>query len=232
MSDAFQGAAACGCWAAAMRIISQTQAPFQTSDNNGNSASSAQKPANSLKLDDMLTLGRNLVQHWEILNACPRSETHLIPLTLRFIADAIGRILELYNAAIENLVLRAREPPRLGASTTSGWTRARPTGASMGDSTGNRGRPLHHNGDSPNPGIFFGNLELVGDEEAAIVSLEALRHSIIQLGIMLQDIEEEHSQHLPEEPSDMEHPLREGDLEELNTKLFRLLGRVHGSDAI
>ncbi|KAK7734287.1 hypothetical protein SLS53_007937 [Cytospora paraplurivora] len=215
-----------------MRIISQTQAPFQTSDKNGNSASSAQKPANSLNLDDMLTLGRNLVQHWETLNACPRSETHLVPVTLRFIADAIGRILELYDAAIEDLESRSRETPRLGAPTTSGWTRARPTGASTGDPTGDRGRPLDRNGDSPNPGVFFGNLELVGDEEAAIVSLEALRHSIIQLGIMLQDIEEEHSQHLPEELSDMEHPLREGDLKELNTKLFRLLGRVDGSDVI
>ncbi|RYP18867.1 hypothetical protein DL765_003655 [Monosporascus sp. GIB2] len=93
----------------------------------------------------------------------------------------------------------------------------------LAGSISEHGRPL---GCNITP-TFVGGLEL-DDEEIAIVGQEALRHSIIRLGAMLQDIGEETRQHGPDELSDVEQPLQDKEVKELIGRLFRLLGRVNG----
>ncbi|RYP74942.1 hypothetical protein DL771_002726 [Monosporascus sp. 5C6A] len=225
-----RGGLTCDCWAATIRIISQSEAPFR------HSSSSAQQPARSMSLSDVLGLGRNLVQHWELLNCCASFEAHLGPPVLRYMADAISRVLALYEMALEGVLgapETAREPrPRRSyrdaAANPPHATFAPKSNPIPAGSMSEHGRPLSCN-ITP---TFVGGLELDDEEEVAIVRQEALRHSIIRLGAMLQDIEEETRQRGPDEPSDVEQPLQDKEVKELIGRLFRLLGRVNGPAGI
>ncbi|KAL7623515.1 hypothetical protein AAE478_007198 [Parahypoxylon ruwenzoriense] len=223
-----RGGWACDCWAATIRIISESEAPFRPS------SSPAQHPARTMPLSEVLSLGRNLVQHWELLNGCASSEVHLGPLVLRFMADAIGRTLTLYEVAIEGVLRRGVPETREPAL----WQ-------SYSDDEVNLPHAAHlsgHNSNPPGPRrsppghniapTLVGGLELDDDEEIAIVAREALKHSVIRLGAMLQDIEEETRQYGPDELSEAEHPLQDKEVKELIGRLFRLLGRVNGQAGI
>lgn len=55
-----------------------------------------------LALDERLVLGELIVNQWELLNGCAHSASHLGhmgPALLRFICDAVGRVLTLYELA-------------------------------------------------------------------------------------------------------------------------------------
>ncbi|KAL1883167.1 hypothetical protein Daus18300_000225 [Diaporthe australafricana] len=233
MSEAPQGGVTCDCWAATMQIIRESKAPFIVTDdddngNNGaNSATTPQIPGNTMPLDNMLALGRRLVQHWELLNGCPSSAAHLAPVTLRFMTDAIGAVLALYDIATDRMQLRVGQ----GASA-SGLSSffSTPGSTVISASEHSFARGTNNN----TPPTYLGSLRLDddGEHEAAIVAQEALRHSVIQLGVMLQDIEEETSQYGPAELSDMEQPLKAQDIKKLITRLFRLLGRLNAPDVI
>lgn len=182
-----------------------------------------------MSLSDVLSLGRNLVQHWEILNGCASSEAHLGPLVFRFMADAIGRVLTLYEIAIEGVLKRGAMETRGSSSWQSYGTDVTnlpyATPASRPDSDLSRhSRSLSRS----SPPTFVGSLELDDEEEIAIVARESLKHSVIRLGAMLQDIEEETRQCGPNELSEVEQPLQDKEVKELIGRLFRLLGRVNG----
>lgn len=86
----------CNCWAATIRIINLSREPYHPS-----SSPSGQPLARNMSLSDVQLLGRNLVQHWEALNGCASSDLHLRPPAVCFMADAISRILGLYDMVVD-----------------------------------------------------------------------------------------------------------------------------------
>ncbi|CAJ2507464.1 Uu.00g086500.m01.CDS01 [Anthostomella pinea] len=201
----------CDCFAATMRVVSQSQPPYLLS-----SPSTQTGAENNMSLSDSLTIGRNLVQHWEHLNGCANSDAHLVPVVFSLVADATGRVLKLYETAVEELLGTARPPA--------------PQASRLGSLPVPRVRSVENMG-SLKPNVapaFTCELEIDDEEEVAIVYQEALRYSVIRLGAVLQDIEEETrllDQHaLPE----FESPLQGRGMKELISRLFCLLGKTHG----
>ncbi|KAI1642749.1 uncharacterized protein F4817DRAFT_352018 [Daldinia loculata] len=198
----------CNCWAATLRVISQSEAPFRPQ-----SPSSLQHLPRSMSLSDVLTFGRNLLQHWELLNGCASSDTHLNPLVFRFIADAISRILTLHELAIEGL--SKRDAPESSVWESSG------AGPDL-NMSGNAMSPIRNTAPT-----FISSLVLDDEEEIAIVGREALIHSLMCLGAVLQDIEEETRQFDQGQFTIVDKPLRDEEIRELIGRLFRLLGKVN-----
>ncbi|KAI0108102.1 hypothetical protein F4814DRAFT_44970 [Daldinia grandis] len=155
----------CNCWAATLRVISESEAPFRPQ------SPSSQRLPRSMPLSDVLTLGRNLLQHWELLNGCASSDTHLNPFVFRFIADAIGCILTLHELAIEGL--SERDAPESSIWQSPG---ARP----RLNMSGNVMSPIRNTAPT-----LISNLELDDKEEITIVGREALIHSLMRLGAVL-----------------------------------------------
>jgi hypothetical protein len=87
-----------------------------------------------------------------------------------------------------------------------------------------RNNSLFNWGNSP---VFVGAVKIEDLQEIAIITQEALRHSIIRLGAMLQDIEEETHPYGPEDLSNVEQPLQCSEVKELIGRLFRLLGKIN-----
>ncbi|KAK2764511.1 hypothetical protein FQN54_009206 [Arachnomyces sp. PD_36] len=212
----------CDCWIATTRIISQLEAPFK------HSLFSTQPLVRTMSLSDMLNLGQNLVQHWEIMNGCPNSEIHLSPPMLRLMTDAIRRVLALYEIAIEGEphASETREPQSHHDTANSPSATLPSVFNSNSIPIGNRAESSRSLSWSATP-TFVGSLKLEEEEEIAIVGQEALRHSIIRLGAMLQDIEEETRQNSPDWLSDAERPLLDKEVKGLIGRLFRLLGKVN-----
>jgi hypothetical protein len=182
----------CECWSETLRIVDLSQNCAQTS-TSVREASTASKPTSLLQ--NTLTMGRNLVQHWGALNGCANAESHLGTQTLRYMADAIGWVLRDHEVAIDDLSRRP-QPHRAA-----------------------EGNP---------PRTFIGRLEL-DPAEAAVVVQEALKHSLIRLAAMLQDIEEETALMGRSEAAD---PLWERNIKNHITQLFRMLGSVNRLDTV
>jgi hypothetical protein len=72
------------------------------------------------------------------------------------------------------------------------------------------------------PRALIGELELESLEQAIVVQ-ESIKHSILRLAAVLQDIEEEAALATR---GQVESPLRDRGVNELNTRLFRLLRTV------
>ncbi|XXH01871.1 hypothetical protein Hte_008233 [Hypoxylon texense] len=83
---------------------------------------------------------------------------------------------------------------------------------------------------APPPRTSVGRLELDA-AEAAIVAQEALKHSLIRLTVMLQDVEEEAAwlgrRADGESARKKKNPLGDRDVKGLITRLFRMLGNVN-----
>ncbi|KAI4859905.1 hypothetical protein F4820DRAFT_133085 [Hypoxylon rubiginosum] len=82
------------------------------------------------------------------------------------------------------------------------------------------------------PRTFVGRVELDAGE-AAIVAQEALKHSLVRLAAMLQDIEEESAwlgRRTDEEATKEKNPLGDREVKGLITRLFRMLGNVNRLD--
>ncbi|PGH01261.1 hypothetical protein GX51_05316 [Blastomyces parvus] len=210
----------CDCWVATIRILNQCESPFKQLP---------QSPT-SMPFNELLALSQNLVQHWEVMNGCTSSEAHINPQLLRFMADAVGRVLTLHDIVVEGMLL-SRQPDDLQR---------------QGRTYGDAGRNCPHATFSLEPNsqacnvadcgdgracqnatlAFVGSLKLDDEEEVSIVFQEALRHSIIRLGAMLQDIEEEIHQFGPDEFSNVERPLQDTEVKGLIGRLFGVLGRI------
>lgn len=119
---------------------------------------------------------------------------------LSSMTDAIGVVLRDHEAAVESLSSRSRRhnmnPPTAQAEKEA------------------VNAVVHR--------ALIGELELEPVERAIVVQ-ESLKHSILRLATVLQDIEEEAALATVGE---IESPLRDRGVNELSTRLFRLLGTV------
>jgi len=167
-------------------------------------------------LSDTLTVGRNLVQHWETLNGCASSGSHIGPQTLHYMAESISWVLRDYKTAVDAVSQSASETQTPARQSVSMPTPASNSTPSLWDNE----RAAEWN----IPRAFVGNLEL-DPAEAILIAQEALSHSIARLSVMLQDIEEEAA--LQHQQPNADYLLREKDLKDLVTRLFRLLRRVN-----
>ncbi|KAI0536901.1 hypothetical protein GGR58DRAFT_373620 [Xylaria digitata] len=110
--------------------------------------------------------------------------------------DAIGLILRGHEIAVDLITRRC--PERLLQSP-------------------------HNHDQSNKPKVSIGELELTALERTIVIQ-ESLKHSIIRLVVMLQDIEEEAALISRDQAV---FPLHDGAVKELITRLFRLLGIVN-----
>ncbi|KAI0404770.1 hypothetical protein F4802DRAFT_566271 [Xylaria palmicola] len=199
----------CDCEAETRRIVghvSQTSSSLATLAL-GRASPSALKPtglqASPSPLADTLKTAHVLVQHWGNVNGCPRAGSHMDASMLCTMTDAIGAVMRGHEEAVERSIPLQR---RRRLITTTG---------------------PEHNDDAPvtvvMPAAAIGELELEPVEQV-IVAQEALKHSILRLAAMLQDIQEETA--LIRSEQQVGSSLCGKGVNELSTRLFRLLGVV------
>lgn len=170
-------------------------------------------------LSGILNTGYKLAQHWEMLNGCANSVSHMGPQTLHYMIESISWVLRDYER-VANVISRStgeaqtvtRQPGSLSTqasnSTSSHWNNERAAEWSI-------------------PTVLIGNLELE-PAEAILVAQEAFSHSIARLTLMLQDIEEEAA--LQRQQPNADYSLQEKDLKDLVMRMFRLLRRITGAE--
>ncbi|KAI1306835.1 hypothetical protein F5Y03DRAFT_128937 [Xylaria venustula] len=183
----------CDCEFATQRIIDGI-----TQNSSGGSSSAPSPPTRHSSLSDVLKTAHALVQHWEDMNGCPNAAAHMDPLTLCSITDAISIILCHHEVAVRSI------------------SRGRRHDVSDDVSPGSQGFVTRV------PVASIGELELEPLEQT-IVGQEAVKHSILRLATVLQDIEEEAAWVTENQ---IESALRDRGVEELTTRLFRLLRTV------
>ncbi|KAH6646239.1 hypothetical protein BKA67DRAFT_97073 [Truncatella angustata] len=163
----------------------------------------------SISIDCALLLGHRLTLQWERINGCFNVEEHLDPGALLTVANAIERVLKLYEVGLES---------------TKSHRQSRATSPSDNASPSSRGNyPSSSRFQVTAVPTSLGELEL-DDEEARIVAQEALRYMISRLGEMLKDIEEEDRQ-VRMDPSGSQVDLL-GEVKRARELMLRLLGRV------
>ncbi|KAI0808762.1 hypothetical protein GGR55DRAFT_183907 [Xylaria sp. FL0064] len=199
----------CDCDAETRRIIGHvsqisstlaTSAPGQASPSTSKSTG-LQSPL--FPLANRLETAHVLVQHWGNVNGCPRAGSHMGAPMLCTMIDAISAVMHGHEDVVDGLISWQR---RRRVITTTGPGR---------------------NDDAPvtvvMPTVAIGELELEPVEQVIVVQ-EALKHSILRLAAMLQDIQEEAA--LIGSERQVGSPLCGKGLNELSTRLFRLLGVV------
>ncbi|KAI0556193.1 hypothetical protein F4679DRAFT_23006 [Xylaria curta] len=157
----------------------------------------AATPGSSAFLSATLTIACDLVQHWGAINGCPNVDSHISTHTLCTMTDAVGLVLRGHELAIE-----AANKSKSSSQNHESATRAAATGYQA----------------------TIGRLELE-PSEAAIVAREALKHSIVRLAAMLQDIAEEAAL-MAQRNSQIAHPLKDRDVRGLTNRLFVTLASV------
>jgi hypothetical protein len=189
----------CDCWTQLVRVINQIEAPFAPESgiegrtHHQESSRYQQRQqilTHNIPLDERLVLGEALVNQWELLNGCTWSTSHLCPTLMRFVCDAVERMLTLYELFL--------------SSSSSHFTAREdtPSGSDVRASVG--------------------VLELDEEDDIRAVMHAALSWSVVRLGAVLQDVEEE-SQAFGAAG------LRESGYErvkELTGRTLRLLGQV------
>ncbi|KAJ5824537.1 Transcription factor [Penicillium robsamsonii] len=154
-----------------------------------------------IPLDEVLSLGTALVEHWELLHGCTVTDTHLDTSMLRAMMEAAVKTLTLYEAAVESIL--------------GGWGKESDGGGidhsppSNGDTV--ETKPTVVVTEVP---VYFGAMEL-DRQEKTIAARETLRHAAMRLGKMLQDIE------------DMGANPGNEQARQLKSRLFRILGRLN-----
>ncbi|KAK6062424.1 hypothetical protein SCUP234_13195 [Seiridium cupressi] len=198
----------------------QTHAQVPSSSRPSTAGTGSQAPQNNMSLpllSETLTVGRNLVQHWETLNGCASSASHMGPQTLHYMAESISWVLGDYETAVDAM---SRSPSSTQTLARQSVSMPTPISNSTPGSW-----DAERAGEWNIPRAFVGNLEL-DPAEALLVAQEALSHSIARLTVMFQDIEEEAT--LQRQQPSADYSLRERDLKDLVTRMFRLLRRVDG----
>lgn len=74
-----------------------------------------------LSLDEVLSLGADLVEQWELLHGCHVTDAHLDARMLQTMTEAVVQILTLYEVAAESIIggWDETEEPHGGAGGTS-----------------------------------------------------------------------------------------------------------------
>lgn len=57
-----------------------------------------------MSLDEVLSLGADLVEQWELLHGCHVTDAHLDARMLQAMTDAVAQILTLYEVAAESII--------------------------------------------------------------------------------------------------------------------------------
>ncbi|KAI1200916.1 hypothetical protein F5X97DRAFT_65368 [Nemania serpens] len=152
-------------------------------------------------LSSTLKTAHALVHHWGNVNGCPNAGSHMDAPMLCSMTDAVGVVLRDHEVAVELLSLWRRCYTMSSHAAASGEKEAV-------DAVVHR--------------VSIGELELEPLERAIVVQ-ESVKQSIIRLATVLQDIEEEAALATV---SQAESPLRDRGVNELSTRLFRLLGTI------
>lgn len=62
-----------------------------------------------IPLDEVLTVGDSLIDHWKLLHGCRVTDTHLDKRMLQTMIDAAIKMLTLYDAAVASIIGGWRE---------------------------------------------------------------------------------------------------------------------------
>ncbi|KAI1177515.1 hypothetical protein F4777DRAFT_576841 [Nemania sp. FL0916] len=179
--------------------LTTASASASASASTTRQSSSAVLSSPSSSLAGTLKTAHALVQHWGNVNGCPNAEAHMDAAMLSSMTDAIRIVLHDHEIVVESISSRGRRHHQ-GSSDSNTPTSA----AAL-------------------PKALIGELELEPLEQAIVVQ-ESVKHSIVRLAAVLQDIEEEVTLAASAQP---ELSLRDRSAKELITRLFRLLGTVN-----
>ncbi|KAH9899113.1 hypothetical protein F4778DRAFT_742186 [Xylariomycetidae sp. FL2044] len=195
----------CNCWATAIRMVNSIDAPFRKTTPGG-----AEVPVSDIvrdmSLSDILILARDYMHCWKVCADCPGGQIHM-PMSLRRLADPMGRLLTLYEAVIAEEKDSERSSSRPYRSLQGGY-----------------GWPL----ECKHSSTFLGGIEL-DLEEAAIVSLEALRDVVTGLERTQREIRDKARLYRPVDyhSRDVQRPLEEEELGETSTRIADLIRAVN-----
>ncbi|KAI0514720.1 hypothetical protein F5B22DRAFT_228410 [Xylaria bambusicola] len=147
----------------------------------------------------MLKTAHTLVKHWSDVNGCLNASSRL---DRRMLYSITRVVLSNYEIAVRLMLSSASISlsPSCRRNTSDTTTRA---------------------GEDSLPKAVIGKLELDLVERAIVVQ-KAVKHSVLRLTAVLQDIEEEAA--LATRSNEVECPLPDRGLQELIARLFRLLG--------
>ncbi|KAI0438614.1 hypothetical protein F4803DRAFT_86216 [Xylaria telfairii] len=188
----------CDCEAETRRIVGQVGQISSRLATSAPGQASPSLPSSPSPLADTLKTAHVLVQHWGHVNGCPRAGSHMDAPMLCTMTDAIGAIMRGHEQVVEKSVSLQRRRRIPGRSDDAPVAIVMPTAA-------------------------IGELELEPAEQVIVVQ-EALKHSILRLAAVLQDIQEEAA--LIGREQQVGSPLCSKGVNELSTRLFRLLGAV------
>ncbi|KAI1112037.1 hypothetical protein F5Y14DRAFT_285654 [Nemania sp. NC0429] len=181
--------------------------PLTPMERESSSPSSSSSP-----LSATLKTAHALVQHWGNVNGCPNAESHMDASMLCSMTDAIGIVLRDHERAVNSLSSRRC---RRGASSGSSSSPSTASGQREDEVEEEDGNDVVHR-------ARIGELELEPLERAIVVQ-ESVKHSILRLATVLQDVVEETALATV---GQAESPLHDKGVNELSTRLFRLLGTV------
>ncbi|KAJ6054987.1 hypothetical protein N7499_005939 [Penicillium canescens] len=178
-----------------------------------------------MSLDEVLSIGTALVEHWELLHGCPVTETHLDARMLQTMIDAVIKTLTLYEVAVGSILGgwgENQEPNGVGIDKSNNPPSTR---------NGSRDRSVE-----TKPAVVvteatahLGNMQL-DSHEMTVVAREALRHATMRLGEMLHDIEEDMSILRDRANPSQRNDHHVGEVRQITSRLLRILGRINSND--
>ncbi|KAJ5498564.1 hypothetical protein N7453_007615 [Penicillium expansum] len=176
-----------------------------------------------IPLDEVLTVGDSLIDHWKLLHGCRVTDTHLDKRMLQTMIDAAIKMLTLYDAAV--------------ASIIGGWRETQEPNSGGIDPSNNPASTRDGNRDDPvetKPKVIVtkvtvnvGVLQLDIQEVAAVAG-EILRQATTRLGEMLHDIEDMSILRNGVNHSQGSVKLRE--VRDLRSWMLRILGRINSNN--
>ncbi|KAI0967143.1 hypothetical protein F4678DRAFT_253333 [Xylaria arbuscula] len=202
---------------------------------NTTSSSSSTPISSSLTLafvpfDEILDAGRTLIRTWERINGCSNAEAHEEGHLVRAVLDAADGMLKLYEALdIRNASsvneFSAKSNTSNNTPQNNGMTRTQWTAESSISSWSSASHSLDETSLYRGVPVYLGSLRL-DEEESVIVAREALRHAVLCLGEVLQDIEDDVKESASVDNS-CTYMVDEERLGVVTSRLLRLLGRIN-----
>ncbi|KAJ5445985.1 Transcription factor [Penicillium cf. griseofulvum] len=183
-----------------------------------------------IPLDEVLSIGTDLVDRWELLHGCPVN-THLDAPMVQTMIDATIKTLTLYEAAVESILggwgketngggigMCLDRDPLLSVSVSQcinwGLDHSNPSSGHNGGTSDTK--PAVVVTEVP---VSFGVMQL-DSQEKTMVARETLRHAATRLGEMLHDIEED----MGANPSERNE---QAEVRQLTSRLLQILGRIN-----
>lgn len=156
----------------------------------------------TVSLDKTLQLSDRLLSYWELLNGCANADEHCTPSLHRRMTDAVTYVLRLHESFLGEESAAPMEP---------GQHR---------DDQGPRPNTTQVAG-SGRPPVLLGSLALEDDEAAMVVHM-AMRQSVLRLGEILGDIQEDAARAAQEDIS----KVKDKNVDVAIDLMLRLLSRI------